>query len=341
MKRLMMGLIILLAACGGEEPEQQILPTIVEFPTLEDTATAAPSATSSATDLPTDIPSATETVAITETATYPPDSDWAQNATAQNRLDGAFNEIAGINEIAYANADPLDDNRWLVAMEVYVLPGLNTVDMAEALQQATFRRLVTASVDFSVLIDDTRTATDYVWNNRRDEWIITPIRFLTATSTITDTPRPANTAAPENTTIPTRPPASVMYVDSDARVRAEPNTQSSIVANVPSGEQVQAFGTVSGEFTLSSSNWIEVEVSGVTGYIHSALLSSNPPVVAAPVQSSTNSGSTSSGGSTSGAWTGRTPENCSDAVAMGLTAQQAAQYSHLDRDKDGVACYGD
>lgn len=35
------------------------------------------------------------------------------------------------------------------------------------------------------------------------------------------------------------------------------------------------------------------------------------------------------------------PGNCSTAVAMGLTAQQAAQWSHLDRDDDGVACYGD
>lgn len=35
------------------------------------------------------------------------------------------------------------------------------------------------------------------------------------------------------------------------------------------------------------------------------------------------------------------PENCDEAVAMGLSAQQAAQWDHLDRDNDGVACYGD
>lgn len=35
------------------------------------------------------------------------------------------------------------------------------------------------------------------------------------------------------------------------------------------------------------------------------------------------------------------PGNCSTAVAMGLSPQQAAQWSHLDRDNDGVACYGD
>lgn len=35
------------------------------------------------------------------------------------------------------------------------------------------------------------------------------------------------------------------------------------------------------------------------------------------------------------------PRNCDGAVAMGLSAQQAASCPGLDRDKDGVACYGD
>jgi hypothetical protein len=35
------------------------------------------------------------------------------------------------------------------------------------------------------------------------------------------------------------------------------------------------------------------------------------------------------------------PGNCSTAVAMGLSAVEAAQWDHLDRDNDGVACYGD
>jgi len=35
------------------------------------------------------------------------------------------------------------------------------------------------------------------------------------------------------------------------------------------------------------------------------------------------------------------PRNCAGARAMGLTAVQAAQCPRLDRDHDGVACYGD
>lgn len=35
------------------------------------------------------------------------------------------------------------------------------------------------------------------------------------------------------------------------------------------------------------------------------------------------------------------PGNCTTAVAMGLSAVEAARYPDLDRDGDGVACYGD
>ena len=35
------------------------------------------------------------------------------------------------------------------------------------------------------------------------------------------------------------------------------------------------------------------------------------------------------------------PRNCATAVASGLSAEEAARWEHLDRDGDGVACYGD
>lgn len=35
------------------------------------------------------------------------------------------------------------------------------------------------------------------------------------------------------------------------------------------------------------------------------------------------------------------PDNCTEAKAMGLDEYEAGSYSHLDRDNDGVACYGD
>lgn len=35
------------------------------------------------------------------------------------------------------------------------------------------------------------------------------------------------------------------------------------------------------------------------------------------------------------------PGNCATAVAMGLSAVEAARWPELDRDNDGVACYGD
>lgn len=54
-----------------------------------------------------------------------------------------------------------------------------------------------------------------------------------------------------------------------------------------------------------------------------------PTATRQPVQA--QSGSRSSG----------RPGNCSTAVAMGLSDTQAGQWSHLDRDGDHVACYGD
>lgn len=39
--------------------------------------------------------------------------------------------------------------------------------------------------------------------------------------------------------------------------------------------------------------------------------------------------------------TTRRPQNCDDARAMGLSAVEAGRWDHLDRDDDGVACYGD
>ncbi len=35
------------------------------------------------------------------------------------------------------------------------------------------------------------------------------------------------------------------------------------------------------------------------------------------------------------------PRNCTEARAMGLTAEEAGRWPHLDADDDGVACYGD
>lgn len=63
------------------------------------------------------------------------------------------------------------------------------------------------------------------------------------------------------------------------------------------------------------------------------------PTQAPQLQNNTSNPSRNTGGNSSN--TTRRPDNCADAVSMGLTAQQAAQWDHLDRDNDGVACYGD
>lgn len=120
------------------------------------------------------------------------------------------------------------------------------------------------------------------------------------------------------------------------RVRAEPNTTSAIVARLGSGVSIAVVDTVEGARVSGSTTWYEVAVGSGRGYIHSSLLRAG-----APAASSSSGGSTAS--STAGGTTPSTcPRNCTEAVAMGLTAEQAAACGrYLDRDGDGRACHGD
>jgi hypothetical protein len=99
------------------------------------------------------------------------------------------------------------------------------------------------------------------------------------------------------------------------------------------GESIAVIGETTGDTASNSNRWYEVNYRGQLGYVHSSLLGVElPQPTSAPV---------TNGGSGTGSTTSQRPGNCSTAVAMGLSAQQAAQWSHLDRDGDGVACYGD
>ena len=52
-----------------------------------------------------------------------------------------------------------------------------------------------------------------------------------------------------------------------ARVRAKPNTTSTILARVPIGGQLRVLGPAEG-----AKDWLRVTVNGVTGYVHSDLI---------------------------------------------------------------------
>ncbi len=140
---------------------------------------------------------------------------------------------------------------------------------------------------------------------------------------------------------------------SSANIRAEPSTTASIIGAAPGGSTVQTFGTVTGQSVSGSTFWYEVNHDGEVGYIHSSLITTTRPV-ARPSTTTTTQQQPAAPDSVQQPVIQPTqppppaqpantvrPDNCAHAVAMGLTAQQAAQWPHLDRDKDGVACYGD
>lgn len=145
------------------------------------------------------------------------------------------------------------------------------------------------------------------------------------------------TTQPVNAT-PVRPtdvlvddmPTMSLWATTDVRVRSCPSTDCDSLGTVGSGAEVRADGVTDGEDLNGNTSWYRILFNGQIGYIFSGLVSftntrsvQQPSQPLQPVQQAVVC-----------------PANCDEAVAMGLTAQEAAACG-LDRDRDGVACYGD
>ncbi|MEL6309916.1 MAG: excalibur calcium-binding domain-containing protein, partial [Chloroflexota bacterium] len=213
--------------------------------------------------------------------------------------------------------------------------------------------------------DANSTATATLWTN-------TPTMTPSTTPSPTITPTTTNTLPPTNTpTItPTRPtstptqtntPRPVTYYSTgDANVRSCTQiAQCPVVGAVSRNDEIQVIGTTDGDNFNGSDTWRIIIFEGEIAYIHDELVSrtelpdlptaapvsvqSQPVNTAVPASNTSNTSNSSSGsGNTSSSQTNTTrPANCTEARAMGLSAVEAAQWSHLDRDGDGVACYGD
>lgn len=149
------------------------------------------------------------------------------------------------------------------------------------------------------------------------------------------TPRPtiAPTDAPSGQSADVREVSpTTYYTTGQVNMRECPSTGCASLGQIASGVGLVVNGEAEGDaVTAGNAIWYRVAYNGQIGYVYSGLMSQNAPSVNA-------SGSTG-GGSTSGAQSNAHPGNCSTAVAMGLSAQQAAA-AGLDRDGDGEACYG-
>lgn len=231
-------------------------------------------------------------------------------------------------------------NGSVVYVEADVEQGKNTQAVAEELYVNAIP-FVNEISDFTAILND-GSAVPVDYHRVGEEWTETMLNsVVTASSTqIPFTPQPGLAMTME---------PSTYYASGGINLRDCPRTTCNIVDRLSAGESVIITGVINGE-SVNAGNaiWFKVDSSDEV-YVYSGLVSKTPPVVSSGSGSSNNANSGSSDSTapvatapaTSAAPVASRPGNCATAVAMGLSAEQAAQWPHLDRDKDGVACYGD
>lgn len=136
-------------------------------------------------------------------------------------------------------------------------------------------------------LTDYRHGLDFKFtNNTADDLVIsmwdgggTLFCQLTDASIVTETPAPTEEPAPAAEATPTQAsaPASdntyyVVNVKTSVNLREGPSTSSAILTSVPKDTAVQATGEM-------TDNFMRVEYSGMTGYIHSDYLAKAEPAV--------------------------------------------------------------
>jgi hypothetical protein len=186
----------------------------------------------------------------------------------------------------------------------------------------------------------------------------TPVRLATSTrqsaaqptqaqSFPTKTPPPVTTVQPVS--LQSSSPQTVdiafssprqWYTTGNANVRSCPSTTCAITRTFGAGDSVTLDASADGQAVNSgNTQWYRLQGGG---YIYSGVVSSAAPVVqqAAP-QTQPEQPAVAGQPTQPPAAVQRRPANCTEARAMGLTAEQAGQWPHLDRDGDGVACYED
>lgn len=122
----------------------------------------------------------------------------------------------------------------------------------------------------------------------------------------------------------------------NVNVRSGPGTDFAPVGRLATGAAITVTGM--------SGGWYRISFNGDEGWVSGELTSASAPIAAPlPAVQPAAVGSGGGGGSSQGpaaGTEGACPRNCTEAVAMGVSAQRAAECG-LDRDGDGVACYGD
>jgi hypothetical protein len=142
----------------------------------------------------------------------------------------------------------------------------------------------------------------------------------------------------------TAQPADVYYSLGSTNARSCPRTACDIVSVVESGTRIEVFEAVDGQAVTSGNDrWYRIEIGGKEAYIYSGVVSSSRPSQQTIGGGNNSTRATSIPDPTVSASQPpalQCPSNCDEAVALGWSAEQAGQCPNLDRDNDGVACYG-
>lgn len=165
----------------------------------------------------------------------------------------------------------------------------------------------------------------------------------------TDTKVPATSTRVPPTNTPRPRVIRTVYARSDVNVRSCAGTNCEVLDVLSLNDEIDILGETTGQAVSGSTTWYQFNLNGQTAYVHASVTSASRIVIqqaAPPPPPSNNTSSTTNTQPTQPPPPPQNtnnvrPGNCSTAVAMGLSAVEAAKWSHLDRDKDGVACYGD
>lgn len=162
---------------------------------------------------------------------------------------------------------------------------------------------------------------------------------VTPSTTITETMTPSPTTILPTAT-PTYAPPEIWYTISAANLRSCPETTCELVVQLVAGTAINIVGFEQGENYKGSDIWRRVDYGGHLVYVHSSLVAVNPPQpTSAPIQIVQPTSAPVILQPVVPEFV--CPSNCDEAKARGMGAEEIAQKCpQLDRNHNGVACYG-
>ena len=132
-------------------------------------------------------------------------------------------------------------------------------------------------------------------------------------------------------------PMTLYITVGSVNIRPCPGTDCAAIDQLSFGDQFQGIERVQGETINGNSTWWRGTSGGREFYVLSSFVSTSRPAPPSNSDNTTGGNTPQNAGPTALA----RPRNCAQAVEWGYTPEQAARWSHLDADNDGVACYGD